>query len=76
MGKRGGLGGRLLDLRKGLENGTVVSFGDIWYVFEGSFDFIVERAGGEVEEFVLKSSSADPPVQQHKGEGQAVSGED
>jgi len=36
----------------------------------------VERAGGEVEEFVLKSSSADPPVQQHKGEGQAVSGED
>lgn len=61
MGKGGGgEGGWLLDLRKGLENGTGVSFGGIWCVFEGSFDLIVEGTGGVVEEFVSKRRLSRP----------------
>lgn len=42
----GGVAGWLFDLRKGLENGMGVSLEGKCCFFKGSFDFLVEGAGG------------------------------
>lgn len=60
-------------LRRGLGNGIRVSF---WCFFKGSFDFLVEGAGEEWSLFRKGSSADPPPVQQRKGERQAISGQE